>query len=303
MKIGAGMPMHARRSNVAECSDGERTKRRAGVLLPLAVASATALLAITLITTPASGQLHTDRILRTSGDVRLTFTPRSNVCGDGGPIIRVTGPDGQARVHFRDGRTRINSSNTDEWTSECISGPVRVTLTVASGRVRDVRTYVGGSWRNSDRVTADLGRVAAPTAADVLLALAKRSHDSAHALLFAATLADSSNVDQELLEMARDPTIRIEVRRAAVLWASLSASDVASSGLREIIDSEDDFEVRKHAVFALSQMPRDQAVPALIDIVRKRGDRRIVKQAVFWLGQTNDPRAIALFEELLLTRK
>ena len=39
-----------------------------------------------------------------------------------------------------------------------------------------------------------------------------------------------------------------------------------------------------------------------IRIARTHRDPEVRKQAVFWLGQSNDPRAIALFEELLTKR-
>jgi HEAT repeat protein len=40
-------------------------------------------------------------------------------------------------------------------------------------------------------------------------------------------------------------------------------------------------------------------VPALINVARSNRSPAIRKSALFWLGQTNDPRAIALFEEIL----
>jgi HEAT repeat protein len=60
-----------------------------------------------------------------------------------------------------------------------------------------------------------------------------------------------------------------------------------------------DREVREQAVFALSQRPRDEGVPALIRIAKTHNDPEIRRRAIFWLGQSNDPRALALFEELL----
>jgi len=57
--------------------------------------------------------------------------------------------------------------------------------------------------------------------------------------------------------------------------------------------------VRETAVFALSQRPRDEGVPALIRIVKENRDPDLRRKAIFWLGQSDDPRAIALFEELL----
>ena len=52
-------------------------------------------------------------------------------------------------------------------------------------------------------------------------------------------------------------------------------------------------------MFALSQRPDDEGVPALIHIARTNPHRELRKTALFWLGQSGDPRALALFEELL----
>jgi len=40
-------------------------------------------------------------------------------------------------------------------------------------------------------------------------------------------------------------------------------------------------------------------VPALIRIAKENKDPDLRRKAIFWLGQSDDPRALALFEELL----
>jgi HEAT repeat protein len=55
-------------------------------------------------------------------------------------------------------------------------------------------------------------------------------------------------------------------------------------------------------VFALSQRPSKEGVPALIEIAKSNRDPEIRKNALFWLGQSHDPRALALFEEILSRR-
>ena len=42
-------------------------------------------------------------------------------------------------------------------------------------------------------------------------------------------------------------------------------------------------------------------MPALIRIARTNREPELRKTALFWLGQSEDPRAISLFEELLMT--
>lgn len=58
-------------------------------------------------------------------------------------------------------------------------------------------------------------------------------------------------------------------------------------------------DVRESAVFALSQRPNDEGIPALLAIAKKDKDPKVRKTAMFWLGQSEDPRALAYFEEVL----
>src|SRR4051812_12075724 len=62
-----------------------------------------------------------------SGTVRLSFAGKPGVCGNGANSFSV-GDDA-------------------DWTSDCESGPVRVSLRVSDHQVVGLRTYVGGQWR------------------------------------------------------------------------------------------------------------------------------------------------------------
>jgi HEAT repeat protein len=84
-----------------------------------------------------------------------------------------------------------------------------------------------------------------------------------------------------------------------VFWLGQVASDRATAGLKEMVGDENT-EVKKAAVFALSQMKTENSINALMDLARNSKDREVRKSALFWLGQSNDPRALALFEEILL---
>ena len=146
----------------------------------------------------------------------------------------------------------------------------------------------------------ELGRLAAPRAADLLLELAARGGSDGEELIAAASLADSAVVWPRLLELARNRKLDRDARQAAVFWLSQAAGTAATQGLDSIIaDPTGDRDVREHAVFALSQRPEDEAVPALIRIARSHADPSIRRKALFWLGQTGDERAVALFEDIL----
>jgi HEAT repeat protein len=66
--------------------------------------------------------------------------------------------------------------------------------------------------------------------------------------------------------------------------------------------SDEDRRLRDHAVFALSQQRDGAGIPALLRLARTNEDPKVRKTAFFWLGQSKDPRALALFEEVLPRR-
>lgn len=133
--------------------------------------------------------------------------------------------------------------------------------------------------------------------------LATLVHDSdeevAKSALFAISQQKNDAAARTLIAAARDRNLATEVRKSAVFWLGQTAGDRATQGLREMVGDENT-EVKKSAVFALSQMKTDRSLDALIEIARTSKDREVRKSALFWLGQSNDPRAIALFEEILL---
>jgi hypothetical protein len=218
------------------------------------------------------------------GTLRLAFAARAGVCGNGGHNISIISHD----------------DNTREWESACTPGPVRVSIRVRGGRVADANTYVGGRWRPSQGKVVDLGQLPAAQAAGELLALVEQRRAEADELVTAATLADSAVVWPVLLRIARRDELPLETRRQAVFWLGQAAGEAATRGLDSIAtDSDGELEVRKQAVFALSQRPADEGVPVLIRIARSNPHAELRKSALFWLGQCEDPRALALFEEIL----
>jgi hypothetical protein len=234
----------------------------------------------------AAGAQSLAQRVRAAGDgaLRLSFASRPGVCGTGSSIT-IKGDD----------------DDDDEWVSNCERGPVRVSLRMQGGRVTRAETRVGGRWRSAGGAGGtDLGLVPAKEAADLMIDLARRAGDEGEELITAATLADSANVNPALLELARDRSLPADTRRHAVFWLSQAAGEAATRGLDSIAaDDRGDLDVREHAVFALSQRPDDEGVPALIRIARTNPHPELRRKALFWLGQSEDPRALALFEELL----
>lgn len=91
-----------------------------------------------------------------------------------------------------------------------------------------------------------------------------------------------------------------EVRSQALFWLAQKASQKAATAITDAIENDPETAVKKQAVFALTQLPRDEGVPLLIHVARTNRNREVRKQAMFWLGQSNDPRALAFIEEVLL---
>jgi hypothetical protein len=240
-----------------------------------------------------------DRVSRAgNGSVRMSFATRPEVCGRGGNIQR------GGNWHGNFGNFDRNSSRDVEWDSMCDYGPGRLVLDKREGEIVALRFYVGGRWRPASEGVTDLGNVPAKDAADYLVSLASRLPGKAgRDAIFPATIADSATVWPGLLRLARDEERPRETRKQAVFWLGQAAGEAATDGLDSLSrDSSVDREVQKQVVFALSQRPRDEGIPILIRVARNHRDPEVRKQAVFWLGQSNDPRAIALFEELLTKR-
>jgi len=231
--------------------------------------------------TSLAAQSLAERAQVRNGEVRLSYATRPEVCGNGRNIHVV--------------------QSTDHWESDCEHGPARVVLTWRDGDLDDVDTYVGGRWRSAGESVVDLGMVSAPAAANMLLDFAARVTGKAgDDLVFPATIADSVEVWPRLITLARNERVPRATRKNAVFWLGQIAGDRAVGDLGALASDEgEDREIRKQAVFALSQLANGGGVPPLLEIARSHNDPEIRKTAMFWLGQSGDPRAIALFEEIL----
>ena len=241
-----------------------------------------------------------ERILAVKdGTVRMAYAVQEGICGDGETFIRDRRRGENNYISFDD-NGRYRGRNWREL--PCEPGPARVTFVMSGGTVDRVKLTVGGGQRSGDSGGIDLGEVSAPAAAKALLAVAARQRRADHAI-FAATIADSAVVWPELLALAKDASVARETRKSAVFWLSQAAGDAATQGLAELAENEaQDRDIRDQAVFALSQLPREEGVPVLIRLARSNKDPQVRRKAIFWLGQSDDPRALALFEEILTKR-
>jgi len=117
-------------------------------------------------------------------------------------------------------------------------------------------------------------------------------------LTFPIHVSKEADAGEILVRMARGDESP-KVRRQALFWLGQKAGAKALATIEGAIENDPDTEVKKRAVFALSQMPKDEGVPRLMEIARSHRNLEVRRQAMFWLGQSNDPRALAFFEEIL----
>ena len=117
-------------------------------------------------------------------------------------------------------------------------------------------------------------------------------------LTFPVSVSNEPGAADILVRMARSDESP-KVRRQALFWLGQKAGAKALGTLEGAIENDPDTEVKKRAVFALSQMPKDEGVPRLVEVARTHRNPEVRRQAMFWLGQSNDPRALAFFEEVL----
>jgi hypothetical protein len=185
------------------------------------------------------------------GSATLTYAARPDVCGDGHSIIlRRLDPSGDV-IYFSDGGNTV----TGTWTGNqpvCMTGPVRLRITVRDHRVGSLWPSVGGT--SAPRADVDLGVVSAAAAADWLLGVARvSSEETAGRALLAAALADSVRISTRILTIARDRSLRASNREQALKWATRvaprEANDTIDQGVRAIAADESDVpDVRERAI-------------------------------------------------------
>jgi hypothetical protein len=252
-----------------------------------------AVVLVALISGSARSQSLASRInAAPDGKVRLEFAAKPDICGNGNSISR----NNNSRMSWDS-----NYSEDVEYSEECGRSPVRLVITKQGGQLIGIRTYVGGRWRAPAGTVTQIGQVSTREATDYLMSLAStQTGRVSRDAIFPMTIADSVVIWPGLMKIARDQSRPSEARRQSVFWLSQIAGDAVTANLVALTgEAALDREVRKQAVFALSQRGSSDGVPALIQVARTNRDPEIRKNALFWLGQSRDPRALALFEEIL----
>jgi HEAT repeat protein len=160
----------------------------------------------------------------------------------------------------------------------------------ASDRPEKLRSQTA-FWAGSARGKAGL---------ELLTKMAKSDPDTKvrEQVSFGLSVSNEPGSVDEMIRMAHEDDSP-RVRGQALFWLAQKASKRVADEIKGAIDNDPDTDVKKRAVFALSQLPKDQGVPMLIQVAKTNKNYEVRKQAMFWLGQSNDPRALAFFEEVL----
>jgi HEAT repeat protein len=145
-----------------------------------------------------------------------------------------------------------------------------------------------------------LGNTRGKAGLEVLKRMAKNdpSDKVREQVTFALSQSSEPGAIDELIRMAKEDS-STRVRGQGLFWLAQKAGQRAAGAITDAIENDPDTEVKKKAVFALSQMPKDEGVPRLIEVAKTNKNPAVRKQAMFWLGQSNDPRALAFFEQVL----
>jgi hypothetical protein len=247
------------------------------------------------LATPGSAAAQDGLAVRVSavrdGEVRMRYEARPGVCAWDRASVRAEADE------------RRGEAGSASWRGStfCPEGPVRVALTIRDGQVTEVRNRVGSDWDEAAARVTDLGVVSGAEAGAYLLDLAERSPDGrvgANAI-FAAVLGKGVQAWPALLRISRaEGGVPRHTQSTARFWLGQEAAGETAPEPRSAGRADD----RDDAVYALFRLPDGAGIPELLRLVRESPDRKVRRSAIFWLSSTRDPRALALFEELLRNR-
>ncbi len=117
-------------------------------------------------------------------------------------------------------------------------------------------------------------------------------------VVFALSVSKVPEAVDTMIAVAREDRSS-HVRGQTLFWLGQKAGKKAVQAISDAIENDPETDIKKKAVFALSQLPKEQGVPLLIQVAKTNKNPAVRKQAMFWLGQSNDPRALAFFEDVL----
>lgn len=118
-------------------------------------------------------------------------------------------------------------------------------------------------------------------------------------IVFAVSQTKFPGASAWLIDIARDKSADIEVRKDAIFYAG-QHSVIDFAQISSLYDqSKGDGELQEHILFILSQRREPGAVDKLMDVAKSDSNIERRKNALFWLGQKNDPRVKQFLRDLI----
>jgi HEAT repeat protein len=219
------------------------------------------------------------------GTVQMTYASRPEACGDGRDVTAL----GRLFMVYP-------SVQGHGWSRmDCTFGPARAVVTRRAGEVTLVRVHVG-ALRRADASVTDLGTVSAREAAEYFLGLASTAHGRvASNAIMAAAFADSADIWQRVLALARDENRAHDVRSSALYWLSGVAPAEAATPLAALArNGAESRSFREGVLMTLGQLRDGAGVPSLVEMTKRDDDAHWLRErAIFWLGHAGDDRGRA----------
>jgi HEAT repeats len=232
----------------------------------------------------------------------LSLTEDCQVDAGGMRMIWLTGVNAADSVTVLTGIALAPESDTRDGREPVDSAVRAIAMTKDASADRALSSFIALDKPESLRSKTAfwLGNSRGREGLDMLKRMAKSdtSPKVREQVTFALTQSREKDALDELIRMAKEDESS-RVRGQALFWLAQKAGQRAAGAITEAIENDPDTDVKKKAVFALSQMPKSDGIPKLIEVARSNKNPAVRKQAMFWLGQSNDPRALAFFEEVL----
>lgn len=232
---------------------------------------------------PACAQGLDARVARASGEVvQFHYAAREGVCGDGRGMLRI------------ESSTWMTTSGSFSDASRCEAGPVRALITKDGSEVLRVQ-FVAGPLTAAAGAT-DIGAVPAQEAARYFLELARTLEGRAgRSAVLGAALADSADIVDPLLAIARDADRSRDLRTNALSWAARragvpGAARMASSLEALARDANQIQQLRSTAISSLAGLEGSAGTDVLMRLTEAESDAWLAATATDALARTSDAR-------------
>ncbi|HYV98043.1 MAG TPA: hypothetical protein VE967_11350 [Gemmatimonadaceae bacterium] len=240
----------------------------------------------------AAAQTLEQKVARASGDVvQFHFAARNGVCGDGRGTLRIDG-----------GYWSTSYGNFSDM-STCTVGPVRALVTKDGGDVIRLQ-FVAGPLTPAQGAT-DIGAVGANEAARYFLSLASKIEGRpARSAILGIALADSADLGDDLLALARDPNRSRDLRSSALTWAARRAGPSGADRMATALDAiardiNERQAMRTSALNGLAGLEGPAGVAALMRLTERTDDAWLLGEAADALSRSNDARVRPQLRKLL----